>query len=515
MNVITQNSSATSPNLDIFNPKVLFVLPKSSTGTAISGSLYRDIKTRDEATALFGAGSPMNDAIQTYFDQISLNGRSRKIGRFSTKINAIGYEVTGTVGVQNIALTGTPLDGEIELYFNSSQKNTIKIKTLSTDTLAGVATKIANALNGFSYAPFVATTSTANVILTASMAGEWFNNLPFLVLLNTSGLTLTKTTTTAGVGTMDLSGLINEMKPYRFDYIHIPFTQLTTAISEFIEGRVTFVKNKALGGLCYISKFNQTIAEHADNIDDYKSKVGLCYIVQKKTQEQETEYNICAKAMLARAVKTAEMLISDYVAKAEENNGIGGQQYKIQQMTGSLLPNTRVYNKAQQWTAEELEQLDALGCVYFRNNDSDTGVIFGREFTTYSITLDGETPNIRSVAEWDAVCGSQFVTERLVTDFTGSTLQRGNIIVSNSTQISEENIKATLESYFVMLGSKDFENNIVFGWCANDAVSLANFRNEVNITFQINYIEGTITTSQITTLLGAFNQIFINNIFTK
>jgi hypothetical protein len=98
-NVKSNNVISSNASNEFLNPKILAVLPKHSSGSAVNGTVYKDIITPSDALTLFGEKSPMNAFIQEYFRLIRPAGQSRAFGDYRTKLNAVSYAITGTVGV--------------------------------------------------------------------------------------------------------------------------------------------------------------------------------------------------------------------------------------------------------------------------------------------------------------------------------------------------------------------------------------------------------------------------------
>jgi hypothetical protein len=503
--VKSNNVIASSSSNEFLNPKILVVLPKHSSGTAVNGTVYKDIITPASGLSLFGEKSPMNAFIQEYFRLIRPAGQSRAFGDYRTKLNAVSYAVTGTVGVRNIALSGTPVDGSISLFVSSEKYNKITIATLSTETLAQIATKIANALNAVSNQVFTATTSSATVILTASIAGEWFNSEVYNVISNTSGLTLTHSIATAGVGIMDVSALITKIEKEKYDYIYIPYESITEDILAFIKARGQQVENVSLGGLLYFGIVGKTIAEASDIQEAHQSDMFVQGVFEKLGQEKDSAHINGCKAMTTRAMICSSYSNQDFMTKRQinANDGIGGSQFKPVNLTGCVVLGKDPYAESVDYSKAEEDLLDEMGFVYFKNRGNV--VIFGNEQTTYSLTSTGEIPEIRKTGETDAFLSSLYIVEFVHSEFDGSIL--ANQSLEGSPQVTTDTVATGIEEGYGKMAA--------LGWVAGDPESTAKFSQKVRSSIKANFTSGSVSADTLTTILGGLNEVLISNIASK
>lgn len=503
--VKSNNIISSSASNEFLNPKILAVLPKHSSGTAVNGTVYKDIITPNDGLTLFGEKSPMNAFIQEYFRLIRPAGQSRAFGDYRTKLNAVSYAITGTVGVRNIVLSGTPVDGSISLFVSSEKYNKITIATLSTETLAEIATKIANALNAVSNQVFTAATSSATVILTAEIAGEWFNSEVYNVISNTSGLTLTHSIATAGVGVMDVSALITKIEKEKYDYIYIPYESITDEILAFIKARGQLVENVSLGGILYFGVVGKTIAEAADIQEAHKSDMFLQGVFEKLGQEKDSAHINGCKAMTTRAMICSSYSNQDFMTKIQisANDGIGGSQFKPVNLTDCVVLGKDPYSESVDYSKDEEELLDEMGFIYFKNRGNV--VIFGNEQTTYALTSTGEIPDIRKTGATDTFLSCLYMVDIIHDEYAGAILASESL--AGSPQITTSTVEAGLNEQYGYFAS--------LGWVAGDANSRANFAQSIANSISANFTTGSISTDTFTTILGGLDEILIQNIVTK
>lgn len=500
-NVKSNNVISSNASNEFLNPKILAVLPKHSSGTAVNGTVYKDIITPSDALTLFGEKSPMNAFAQEYFRLIRPAGQSRAFGDYRTKLNAVSYAITGTVGVRNIVLSGTPANGSISLFVSSEKYNKITVATLSTETLAEIATKIANALNAVSNQVFTATTSSATVILTASIAGEWFNSEVYNVISNTSGLTLTHSIATAGVGVMNVSALITKIEKEKYDYIYIPYESITDEILAFIKARGQQVENVSLGGLLYFGIVGKTIAEASDIQEAHKSDMFLQGVFEKLGQEKDSAHINGCKAMTTRAMICSSYSNQDFMTKRQinANDGIGGSQFKPVNLTDCVVLGKDPYSESVNYSKAEEKLLDEMGFIYFKNRGNV--VIFGNEQTTYTLTSTGEIPEIRKTGETDTFLSSLYMVDLIRSEYEGSILASESL--AGSPQVSVDTIKTSANEQYGYFAS--------LGWFAGDADSRAKFAKAVEDSIIPNFVDGSVSFDTLTTILGALVEIAISN----
>lgn len=504
----TVQNTTSSLNAESFlNPKILLLGEKTSLGTATSGKLVENIVSKTNAKTLFGTRSPLYQGLDMVLSIINPNGISRFAGDYKVIVNAIPYSITGNVGVKKIALTGTPINGKVELYVSSQYKYTISITTTSTDTLSQIATKIADALNAFADIPVIASVVDNDVIITAYTAGTWFNECNIEILTNTSALTFTITQTTAGTGDLDLSTFTEEIKDKKFDFIYIPSHLITTQIKEFIANRINILNNIDYAGQVISSKID-TVANLKIFRQNFKTDIGFEFIPQKTNYNIELPIETISRYMIERANKnTQDAGITDYVPHAEITGGRGNPSYRTTAMSDNILLRCPVLRN--NFTKEELLELKNEGFILIENNDNNTAVVYGSDLTTYSETLEGNVALMRDVANWDTMTAISSSLLTTAMQFDGKAITTG-APEPNTQQISIGDIANVIRAWFLKMSSKDEVTGITYGLIPKDPSVFKAFNETLERTLKLNVTSGQISFDVICAIITPLKEMLIN-----
>lgn len=507
-----QSSVQSIPTFSILNPKILVLGEKTTAGSATSEVLVENITSKTDAKALFGVKSPLYQGINLMLSIIKPNGISRFTGDYKTSISAIPYSITGTAGVKKIALTGTNVNGSITLFVSSEYKYKITVETLATESKADIATKIVNAINTFSDIPVVASVSADDVLLTASVAGTWFNSCPVEILSNTSDLTLTLSQTVVGAGDLTLTNLLTTIATKKFDLIYIPKNLITNDIKEAIVNRINILDNKDYAGIV-ISTAVDTKANLLTLANSYKTDIGFAFIAQKTGYTIELPIESACRYMVQRLLKeTQDTNNLTYVPSVESTNGRGTPSYKPTAMSDNILLYHPLLRNS--FTNDELIELKDAGFIVMENNDNNSAVIYGCDLTTYSETLEGDAAIMRDVANWETLIGANAMFLDRGKTFVGKVITTGTP-VPNTQQINLSNIASSFIALYDTLTDKDDVLGIAYGWFTNDPVARQEFIDTLNRTISLNRFSGTVSFDMINTIVSPLKQILMNAIYKK
>lgn len=212
------------------NKYALLVGHKTNAGTA-AVNIPIAVANQQEANSLFGDGSMLATMFRRFFE---IN-KSQTVMCLPIAEVSAGTAATNTITVAAAATAS----GVLALYV-AGQK--IDVSIASTDTTAGIATKIGAAINAATDLPVTATVLTNVVTLTAKWKGLTGNDLrlsdTFLGAVNgeyrPAGLALTYPARnfTGGTGTPDLTTAIANLGDLPYYYVAMPFTD-TTSLNDF------------------------------------------------------------------------------------------------------------------------------------------------------------------------------------------------------------------------------------------------------------------------------------------
>lgn len=512
--------SASQAGVELLNPKILVIGEMLDTGTATAGALVEDVVSKTDAKTQFGASSPLYQAINLALSIFNPNGISRFSGDYRAKLNVIGYKIaSGTVGVKKIALTGTAVAGKIKVYVGSEYK-TIEIATTAGEAKADIATKISDALNAISNQPFTASVVSDDVILTASMKGIWFNKCPVVVVENTSELTATVSTTTAGVGAIDISALFTTIASKKFDYIVFDGSLMTADLANSLKTRFNTIANKNLTGI-YVGAMTDSVADYVTFMNDYKSYGEFLNFIPLKevnsTNPKTPALNILEATSFAvqACLKEVPNAILEGVPNSNVTNSRGNPSYRTVAMSDNILLYHKPLREECLFTDAEVLQIKAVGGIIIENNNNNTNAVYGLCKNAYTLTSQGETPIMQDTSNGDTMAFvSGYIFEKAYSQFQGKSITRGNV-VAGTQQVNEESVVAFLLQQWDILADSDPETGIIYGLLPQNQVLRSEFEDALREGITVNYSSGSIVANLGLIINSALKTLQLNIFYNK
>jgi phage tail sheath gpL-like len=200
-----------------YRPRALLI-GQMLTGTA-AAEVPQRITRRDQATALFGAGSALEDMIQTFLD-----------ANTTTELWAMGLPASGGAAAASgtIALTGSPTAAGTLAVYIRGRRVAVPVAAAATPTV--IATALAAAINAAVGLPVTAASTTGTVTLTARHLGAIGNFIDVRVNYQLGdatppGLTVTITAMASGTGTPVLTAALAAIAADPFTDICLGFPE--------------------------------------------------------------------------------------------------------------------------------------------------------------------------------------------------------------------------------------------------------------------------------------------------
>lgn len=218
--------------LPVLGLPALLVGTMLSTGASGTPSVPIPIGSQAQADATFGMGSELSLMFKSYF----FNNFGNVVYGLGVSEPTAGVAATGTITV-----TTAPTDaGVIALYIAG---HLVQVPVAASDTIAQIATAIADAINDADHLPVTATATTGAVTLKCNWKGATGNDIN--VQLNyfgaiggevtPPGLVLTLPTPdgslSAGAGIPDFTTAIPNLGEQIFEYVALPFTDSATLLA--------------------------------------------------------------------------------------------------------------------------------------------------------------------------------------------------------------------------------------------------------------------------------------------
>jgi hypothetical protein len=520
LNIAVQ--SAAKAGAELFNTKILVVGEMLDAGTATSGALVEDITSKTDANTQFGGSSPLYQAVDLALSIFNPGGFNRFGGDYRAKLNAIGYKIaSGTAGVKKIALTGTAVAGKIKVYVASEYKE-IEIATTAGEAKADIATKISTALDAIPNQPFTPSVSGDDVVLTASMKGTWFNKCPIVITENTSGLTATVSTTTAGVGVIDISALFTTIATKKFDYIVFDGSLMTEDLANSLKTRFTRLGERNLTGI-YFGAITDSVADYVSFVDTYKTHGEFINFIPLReidaTNPKTPALGILQATRFATllAVKVTEKGSLEGVPNSSATNNRGNPSYRAVSMSDNILLYHKPLRNECLFTESEVLQIKAVGGIIIENNDNNTNAIYGLCKNAYTVTTQGETPVMQDTANGDTIAFiTGYIWSKVKPRFQGKTLTSGSVVAGTQQDNVESVIQVLLEQWD-NLATSDLDTGIVMGLLPNDPVSRGIFEEQLRGTngVKANFASGTIEANLDLIIISALKAVFMNIHYNK
>lgn len=200
--------------------RLLLIGHKNSSGATMSDNVPVPCATKQEARALAGAGSLLDEMYRVARDNAPAH-----------EIWIMAAPATGTAQIRTITVDDVPAEGGAGSI--SIAGEIVSISIAAGATVDDVATALAAAINGYfnplkgASLPYTATVLAAVVTLTARHAGafatEYDFHVPVLTGVNAFTGNLTIAVGTAGAGTPDLSAALAATGDDPFDWVVTAF----------------------------------------------------------------------------------------------------------------------------------------------------------------------------------------------------------------------------------------------------------------------------------------------------
>ncbi|MCC7005073.1 MAG: phage tail protein, partial [Ottowia sp.] len=207
-----------------FSPKYRALLIGQKLADAPAKTSIPTLISRlDQAKEQYGTGSMLTRMFESYRTNDDLN---------EVWCVAVDESATGVAAAGKIEIVGTATENGALAVYIAAQR--LYIGVTQGDTAGLVATKLATAINALSDLPVTAAAVNTVVNLTAKWKGESGNDIN--VMMNylglaqgeklPTGLLLTISKMSGGVGYPDLSAVIAKLGDEEYDFIVLPYTDV-------------------------------------------------------------------------------------------------------------------------------------------------------------------------------------------------------------------------------------------------------------------------------------------------
>lgn len=366
--------------------KLLFIGQMTSGGTATAGALVKDIPNDNSWDTLFGERSILADMIR----------RARKLCsdcNYQVRIDAIPLaDANSSVASKaSIEFTGTATaTGSINVVIGSEYFHKYRIDASKDETANQLATKLKNAIDADTKAPFTASVTTSTVTITFANKGTIGNGTTLYDEGNIAGITVALTGFANGATDPQVTATTLEViDGLRYQGIVSPIEYGITAVKTELDARFN-TNNKVLDGVLFVDK-TDTLANHKTALNALNSQ-NVHYQCDKAVNQThyigssipEFSYIKAVWNATIRAIRNSEgSQLSTIVIGQYPSDIMGGTHLNSLPFFNSKCAYLNPINPPYHWKSDEITELNEAGGSVWDNNSADNGLIMGEQLTTY------------------------------------------------------------------------------------------------------------------------------------
>ena len=380
VSITLANADAVVTNTD---QKVLLVGQKVAAGSAVSGSLVRNLSSSGAPeNALFGQNSMLAEMVRAF----------KRLNQV-VQVDAIPLDdAVGTPRLLTLTLSGTATEaGTITIVVGSEELYSFEVVIASGDNEAAVVASIVAAVNADASVLFLAADAAPAVTLTADNDGTVYNDLGFEVsITDASGMTVGSfVETTPGATNPTLTGIL-DIATDRYQAVVWPYGQTLAVLKTYLDSREN-PSNQILDGVGITGSVDSFVNCLADANDE--NNKNLVYFVDKLESETDVyegpaqnEASFVKTSYFAaiRALRLTEgASIAQFLTSSASLDQFGGTALASLPYFNTPIDSLPTIASGRGWTDSEIEQLADAGGSVMGVNRTGTGALVGEVFTTF------------------------------------------------------------------------------------------------------------------------------------
>lgn len=454
--IIDADITSTPSAVDTLPKKVLFIAQKTSSGSASSGALIKNIQNDGSENAYFGAKSQLAAMIRAYkrYNQV-------------TQIDAIGLSDAGgaTAASSTVTFTGTATaTGTIYINVGSRKNHSYPVAIETGDTAAQVAAALKALIDADTYACVNTGSITLGALpLTAVNAGTVGNSIGIEAQGSVAGISVALAAFSGGLTNPTLTSVFDVTGDVRYQFVGDPSEYGASFLTNFLDPRFN-VNNAVLDGVGVMTSTDTfanllTLGQGLDS----RSLVVLGNQLVNATLYKgsalfELNYVTTAEFTAIRALRLTDGAdISEYVVTSEGRDQTGGDGIAALPYANTPFRDLPIIDQDQEFSSLEISQLNNAGITVLGNNDSRNMIIVGRAVTTYKTNSAGvvDTTFHYLNAIDEAVTAREIFFNRSKQQFAQTRLTTGDL-VANRSFVNEASLRAFFIQTFTDLSGQDF-----------------------------------------------------------
>ena len=375
--------------------KILVVGQKTTVGTAVAGTLVKEIGNLNEQDGFFGKDSMLAGMV-----------RSGKKNNKITRMDAIVLEdEDGSVAATgSFLVTGTATAAGVLTFYVGSRKNhayQVSVVISDTDTVIGDALEAL--INSDDRAPFSAANVTGTITITATNKGLVANYFGLQVVQpegGIAGITLGVVTAMNGGSTdPDLSSIFAIVENIQYQTVIFPETYLLQPeVIAFLDERFNTGTDRLLNGAgisystdTFSNLIASSIANNSQNFTPFANKL-VADTLYKGSQQFEINYDLASQfgSVMALRLTDGSNLSELVIGSGGANDKIGGIHISTLPYHNTPFKNMPLIDNEHEFSLSEANALTNAGWSLTGNNSSRTNIIAGEVVTRYKTDAAGD-----------------------------------------------------------------------------------------------------------------------------
>jgi phage tail sheath gpL-like len=357
--------------------KLLITGQKTASGTATSGSLQTQIITESQVNELFGRKSHIAKKLRAVLKNLS-------ISRIKPQIDAIALADNGTTKANGgYTFTGPATEnGIVTAEIDSEINGSYSVSVENGDSATVIAGKLVALITANANANYTAANTAGVVTITAENAGTNGNTIRLGFKGSVAGVTVTKSGEYLTGGATDpvLTGLFDSVDSIQYQTIDYPSTWNLATLASFTEPRFN-VENDILYSQGFTFKVD-TYSNLNTLLDGLNYKT-VCVGFDKLGGGIFENPDVINSQFCAYR----GLLFTDGANVSSINSGngqeTGGATWASLPYFNMPFINLPVIPQGENFSKEELEELEKSGGWTFENNNANTRLLLRTVKSTY------------------------------------------------------------------------------------------------------------------------------------
>lgn len=497
----TVNKASASLAAGLDTQKLLILGQKTSKGSAIAKSLYKDVEEANIDT-LFGKNSALSVTLKAVFEEFDKTQSPNlpRVDVIPLDDNVGGSNASGSIAFSPSG-PATDLDKNGSIFFNICGKE-VELELTEGDDISAEIPQSFEALVSDETLPLDVSEAGGTVTMEFKNKGTINNNGTILVegLSEQGGnyyfgnMQVTVTPFSGGATDPDTTDILDVVEKIRYQTLSYPVEYGTDLATDFLDSRFN-VSNDIKDGVAVLKNTGTRTALKA--LLDTLNSQSVIYLCNKSVSEDnfdggedlELDYVNAARCAAIRALRlTTNASLANIIPAAINgaNDAFGGAHMASLPYMNTPISGAPLQPEGKGWTDTDIVSLFASGGSVVGNNRTGSSVIMGEFLTTYKTDAAGNedlTWRFLNTVDTMSVC-AEYIFNNIKKDFVQNRLTTGKVIRGYS-MTNKQSFTSKLQEYYLSLA------DLALVPKSQEAVNF--FIN--NLSTVINTVSGKITTT--------------------